>query len=286
MTETPMTESERVGTDTGREQEIEEERTAGAFGQLIAVGIGPGQPEGMTVRAREALEAAEHIVGYETYIDLLPEEILTDAEAVFATGMGSEVSRTEAAVDRAMDGARVALVGSGDPNVYALGGLVLEVLESRGVEPGAIDFEVVPGVPAAQSSAARLGAPLVNDTVTVSLSDHLTTIEEIESRLRAVAPEGFAIAIYNPWSPNRAENFQMACEILLEHRPAETPVGIVRSAGREAERTHITDLGSLPELGGSDVLDMTATIIVGTEETRVWGDRLITPRGYERKYDY
>lgn len=240
----------------------------------------------MTVRAREALESADHLIGYQTYVDLLPERIVAGAEEVYATGMGTEVSRTETAVERAMDGASVALIGSGDPNVYALGGLVLEVLESREVKPADVGFEVVPGVPAAQSSAARLGAPLVNDAVTISLSDHLTTIEEIESRLRAVAPEGFALAIYNPWSPNRAENFQMACEILLEHRQPDTPVGIVHGAGRDDEQTHITDLGTLPELGDSDVLDMTATVIVGTEETRVWGDRLITPRGYERKYDY
>jgi precorrin-3B C17-methyltransferase len=285
MTETTA-DSDSGGTDENRDTAPSSEQPPGAYGQLVAVGIGPGHPDGMTIRAREALESAEHIVGYESYIDLLPEDILTDATDVFATGMGSEVSRTEAAVDRAMDGAGVALVGSGDPNVYALGGLVLEVLESRAVEPAAVDFEVVPGVPAAQSSAARLGAPLVNDAVTISLSDHLTTLEEIESRLRAVAPESFAIAVYNPWSPNRAENFQVACEILLEHRAEDTPVGIVHGAGRADETTHITDLGSLPKLGDSEVLDMTATIIVGTEDTRIWGDRLITPRGYERKYDY
>ncbi|MBS3760060.1 precorrin-3B C(17)-methyltransferase [Halodesulfurarchaeum sp.] len=285
MTETTV-DPDSGGTDENRDTAPCSEQHPDRFGRLVAVGIGPGRPDGMTIRAREALESAEHIVGYETYIDLLPADILDDTTEVFATGMGSEVSRTEVAVDRAMDGAAVALVGSGDPNVYALGGLVLEVLESRDVKPDAVDFEAVPGVPAAQSSAARLGAPLVNDAVTISLSDHLTTIEEIESRLRAVAPENFAIAIYNPWSPNRAENFQLACEILLEHRTEETPVGIVHGAGRADEATHITDLGELPKLGGSDILDMTATIIVGTEETRVWGDRLITPRGYERKYDY
>ncbi|MFW6384393.1 MAG: precorrin-3B C(17)-methyltransferase [Halodesulfurarchaeum sp.] len=254
-------------------------------GRLVAVGIGPGHPDGMTIRARESLDVVDLIVGYETYVDLLPAAV-TGATEVYATGMGSEVERTEVAVDRTLDGAAVALVGSGDPNVYALGGLVLEVLESRGVAPQAVDFEIVPGVPAAQSSAARLGAPLVNDAVSISLSDHLTTREEIESRLRSVAPEGFAIAIYNPWSPNRAEIFQAACQILLDHRDPDTPVGIVHGAGREDEQTEIVTLGELPTMGESDALDMTATVIVGTEATRLWGDRMITPRGYERKYDY
>lgn len=278
-----MTESDTNPDDVGPD---ETNRSSDDGSRLVAVGIGPGHPVGMTTRARETLQTVDQIVGYETYVDLLPENVIADAEAVYATGMGSEVDRTESAIDRALDGAAVALVGSGDPNVYALAGLILEILESRGIHPQTVDFEVVPGVPAAQSSAARLGAPLVNDAVTISLSDHLTTRAEIESRLRAVAPEGFAIAIYNPWSPNRAEIFQDACEILLTHRDSDTPVGIVHGAGRADERIRILRLGDLPEMGESDVLDMTTTVVVGTEETRIWGDRMITPRGYERKYDY
>jgi precorrin-3B C17-methyltransferase len=200
--------------------------------------------------------------------------------------MCGEVSRTEEAIDRALAGNDVAIVGSGDPNVYALAGLALEILESKGGTASAVDFEVVPGVPAAQSCGARLGAPLVNDTVSVSLSDHLTPMEDIESRLQAVAPEGFTIAIYNPWSRKRRENFQRCCEILLAHRDPDTPVGIVHGAARDDEETVITDLGTLPELGESDVVDMTTTIVVGNEETYVWDGRMVTPRGYETKYDY
>jgi len=180
----------------------------------------------------------------------------------------------------------VAIIGSGDPNVYALSGLALEILESKGGSADAVDFEVVPGVPAAQSCGARLGAPLVNDTVSVSLSDHLTPMADIESRLHAVAPEGFTIAIYNPWSRKRRENFQTCCDILLEHRDPETPVGIVHGASRDDEETMITDLGSLSELGESDIVDMTTTIIVGNDDTYVFEGRMVTPRGYETKYDY
>jgi precorrin-3B C17-methyltransferase len=255
-------------------------------GRLLAVGLGPGEPEGMTARAKAALADAEHIVGYTTYIDLLPDDITDDAEDIYSTPMCGEVSRTEEAIDRALAGNDVAIVGSGDPNVYALAGLALEILESKGGTASAVDFEVVPGVPAAQSCGARLGAPLVNDTVSVSLSDHLTPMEDIESRLHAVAPEGFTIAIYNPWSRKRRENFQRCCEILLEHRDPETPVGIVHGASREDEATRITDLGTLPELGEEDIVDMTTTIVVGNEETYVWDGRMVTPRGYETKYDY
>jgi len=255
-------------------------------GRLSVVGLGPGSPGGMTARARETLWLAEELVGYDTYVDLLPDPLIADAEAVHATGMGEEVSRVETAIDRAAAGNHVALVGSGDPNVYALAGLVLEVLESRGLAPDDVGFEVVPGVPAAQAAAARLGAPIVGDAASVSLSDRLTPAAEIESRLEAVASEGFAIALYNPWSPGRKDLYRRCCEILLDHRDPDTPVGIVRAAGRADETTRIVDLEALPDLGETDLVDMTTTILVGTEDTEVEDGRMITPRGYGRKYDY
>jgi precorrin-3B C17-methyltransferase len=255
-------------------------------GRLIAVGLGPGQPEGMTTRAKSTLAEAEHIVGYTTYVDLLPDEITESAEDIYDTPMCGEVSRTEEAIDRALAGNDVAIIGSGDPNVYALAGLALEILESKGGTASMVDFEVVPGVPAAQSCAARVGAPLVNDTVSISLSDHLTDMPTIESRLHAAAKEGFTITIYNPWSRKRRDNFQKCCEILMEHRDPETPVGVVHGAGREDEQSEIVELGELEDLGESDLIDMTTTIIVGNEDTYVWDDRMVTPRGYETKYDY
>ena len=258
----------------------------GSASKSSTVGLGPGQPEGMTSRATAALSAVDHIVGYTTYVELLPDEITDDAEDIYDTPMCGEVSRTEEAIDRALAGNDVAIIGSGDPNVYALAGLALEIIESKGATASALDFEVVPGVPAAQSCAARVGAPLVNDTVSVSLSDHLTDMPTIESRLHAVAKEGFTISIYNPWSRKRRENFEKCCEILLEHRAPDTPVGIVHGAGREDERTEIVELGDLEDLGETDLIDMTTTILVGNEDTYVWDDRMVTPRGYESKYDY
>ncbi|QLG47533.1 precorrin-3B C(17)-methyltransferase [Natrinema halophilum] len=255
-------------------------------GELIAVGLGPGHPEGMTDRAKTALLEADHIVGYTTYIELIPDEITEQADEIYDTPMCGEVSRTEESIDRALAGNDVAIVGSGDPNVYALAGLALEILESKGATASMVDFDVVPGVPAAQSCAARLGAPLVNDTVSVSLSDHLVPMPEIESRLHSVASENFTITIYNPWSRKRRENFEKCCEILLAHRGPDTPVGIVHGAGREDEQVMITELSELEGLGESEIIDMTTTIVIGTEDTYVWDDRMVTPRGYETKYDY
>ena len=147
MTDT-STPPDRTGTDTG------EEYSATDAGRLVAVGLGPGHPDGMTERAHEALLTADHVVGYETYIDLLPEAVIDAAEEIHATGMGGEIPRTESAVDRALAGHNVALVGSGDPNVYALGGLVLEVLESRGIDPDAVDYRAFPS-PAGEVDVLR-----------------------------------------------------------------------------------------------------------------------------------
>ncbi|SHH00910.1 precorrin-3B C(17)-methyltransferase [Halobaculum gomorrense] len=255
-------------------------------GRLVAVGLGPGHADGMTARAKSTLAEAGHIVGYTTYIDLIPDEITEQAEELYDTPMCGEVSRTEEAIDRALAGNDVAIVGSGDPNVYALAGLTLEILESKGATASMVDFEVVPGVPAAQSCGARLGAPLVNDSVSVSLSDHLTPMDEIESRLHAVAGEGFTIAIYNPWSRKRRENWETACAILREHRDDDTPVGIVHGAGRDDEAVETTTLGELESYGETDLVDMTTTVVVGNEDTYVWDGRMVTPRGYESKYDY
>jgi precorrin-3B C17-methyltransferase len=283
-----------TGSGCGGSDESTTEETVGSTvddfeadpGRLVAVGLGPGQPDGMTQRARGALLEAEHIVGYTTYVELLPDDVTEAAEELYDTPMCGEVSRTEEAIDRALAGNDVAIIGSGDPNVYALAGLALEILESKGATASTVDFDVVPGVPAAQSCGARLGAPLVNDTVSISLSDHLTPMPTIESRLHAAAGEGFTIAIYNPWSRKRRENFQKCCEILAEHRAPDTPVGIVHGAGRDDERAEIVELQELAELGETDLVDMTTTIIVGNEETYVWDDRMVTPRGYESKYDY
>ncbi|MFC7130094.1 precorrin-3B C(17)-methyltransferase [Haloferax chudinovii] len=258
----------------------------GEPGQLVAVGLGPGRASEMTTLAKDTLREADHIVGYTTYIELLPDDVVEGADDVYSTPMCGEVSRTEEAVDRALAGNDVAIVGSGDPNVYALAGLALEILESKGATASMVEFDVVAGVPAAQSCAARLGAPLVNDTVTISLSDHLTSMPTIESRLHAAAKEGFTIAIYNPWSRKRRSNYEKCCEILLEHRAPDTPVGVVHGAGRDDEEVEIVELGDLPELGETDLVDMTTTLLVGNEETYVWDDRMVTPRGYEQKYEY
>lgn len=237
---------------------------------MWVVGIGPGDGDQITPRARAALLAAEVIIGYDTYLGLLSDEILAGKE-VFRSGMHKEVERCRLAVELARSGKKVAVVSSGDPGVYGMSGPVLEVLGEA-----ELDVEIVPGVTAATAAAAFLGAPLNNDFAVVSLSDLLTPWPVIERRLAAAAAGDYVTVLYNPKSKKRREQFAKAVEIFLRHRKGETPAGIVRNAGRPGEEVIVTTLRELPE----QPVDMLTTVIIGNSQTFTVNGRLVTPRGY------
>ncbi len=240
---------------------------------LFVVGIGPGGRDHMTLRALEAVESAQVVVGYTKYIDLLG-DLASDKEVV-ATGMTRETERCRAAVEAALAGRRVAVVCTGDPGVYAMAGLVLELLER--LDPGgSVPVEIVPGVTAVSAAASLLGAPLMTDFAVVSLSDLLTPWEAIERRLEAAAAADFVVALYNPRSRKRVRHLERACEILASHRGPDTPAGIVRHALRPGQEVRLTTLGEVP----GEAVDMMSVVIVGNRSTRRWRDWLITPRGY------
>ncbi len=241
---------------------------------LFVVGIGPGGRAHMTARALEALEAARVVVGYTRYLELLGP--LVQGKEVIATGMTREVDRARAAVERALGGDAVAVVSTGDPGVYGMAGLVLELLERR--DPaGRVPVEIVPGVSAAQAAASLLGAPLMTDFAVLSLSDLLVPWSVIRSRLEAVAAADLVVALYNPRSRRRVRQLVEACEILLAHRPPETPAGVVRHALRPGQVVRLTTLAEVPQ---ADV-DMMSVVIVGNRSTRRVGRWIVTPRGYD-----
>lgn len=270
-------------------------------GKIYVVGTGPGGIEHITPYAREAVGKAEAIIGYGTYLDLI-EELIRDKE-VFSTGMTLEVERCKKAMELAGKGKRVAVISGGDPGIYAMAGLVFELLrngnglsvrsetaenkkdsdgrsQSPGPGPLPIDVEVVPGISALNACSSRLGAPLMHDFATISLSDRLTPWELIERRLEAAAKADFVIVLYNPKSKGRVEHIGKAREIVMKERDPGTPVGIVRAAMREGEKVVITDLENM--LGHE--IDMQTTVIIGNSQTFAWEGRMITPRGYERKF--
>jgi precorrin-3B C17-methyltransferase len=194
--------------------------------------------------------------------------------------MTQEVERAARAIELARQGRTIAVVSGGDPGIYAMAGLVLDLLRkgARGRRPGPV-IEVIPGVSALNACAARLGAPLMHDFAAVSLSDRLTPWETIEGRLNAAAVADFVIALYNPKSRGRPTHIRKARQIIMRHRAPETPVGIVRGAMRADEVVILTDLAHMP----FDEIDMQTTVIVGNSKTFVWEHLMITPRGYEGK---
>ena len=245
-------------------------------GTLYVVGIGPGGHEHMTFAAREAIEGADTVVGYKTYLDLI--EPLLAGKDVVSSGMKKEVDRCREALELARAGKIVALVSSGDAGIYGMAGLVLELVESDPV--GEPEIVVVPGVSAVQAAACRLGAPLMHDFAVISLSDLLTPWPLIRRRLDAAGRADFVIALYNPRSKGRLRQLDEARAILLRHRGPRTPVGIVRNACRPDETVTVTDLAHLSD----QEVDMLSLVLIGNSATRIdAAGRMLTPRGYELK---
>ena len=238
--------------------------------KIRVVGIGPGDYEEMTVRAVNALNACDVIVGYHVYVDLVKAHF-PDKE-FHTTPMRREVDRCRIALDLAREGRDVAMICSGDAGVYGMAGLIYE-LRGEDAEP---EVEVVGGLTAAISGGARLGAPLTHDFCVVSLSDLLTPWETIEKRLECAARGDFAVALYNPSSMKRADYLQRACDILLRYAKPETVCGVVRNIGREGEAIKVMPLSELRDYQA----DMFTTVFIGNSHTKVIGGRMVTPRGY------
>ncbi len=252
--------------------------TGTARGQLALVGIGPGADYWRTPEADAAIRNAEVIVGYGLYIDLLGPLAAGKERHDFA--LGEEEKRAAYALDLAAEGKSVVLVSSGDIGIYAMATLVYELLDKAGRK----DWErlhvwVTPGISALQACAARIGAPLGHDFCTISLSDLLTPWEAIQQRVKAAAEGDFVISFYNPVSMRRRTQLAYARDVLLQHRPPETPVILGRSLGREEETITVTTLKDL----SVDQVDMLTLVMVGSSETRFNGKHVYTPRGYAGK---
>lgn len=248
-------------------------------GKLLVIGFGPGSAEHITKRALDAIDESEVIIGYTTYVDLI-QKLLTDQEIV-STGMTEEVSRAREAVRQAEMGKKVAVISSGDAGVYGMAGLIYEVLVEKGwTEADGVEVEVIPGISAINSCAALLGAPVMHDACIISLSDHLTPWDKIAKRIDAAGDADFVVALYNPKSGRRTRQIEEAQKILLQYRSPDTPVGIVKSAYRDRQHIELTTLQNMLDCE----IGMLSTVIIGNSTTFVHDGKMITPRGYERKY--
>jgi precorrin-3B C17-methyltransferase len=246
-------------------------------GSIVVVGLGPGDLDHLTPAARQSLETADVISGYKTYLRLIAN--LAPTVPRQGSGMRQEVSRVNQVIDLALDGRRVALISSGDAGVYGMAGLVYEVLRQREIDN--LPVEVLPGISALNAAAALLGAPLMTDFAAISLSDQLTPRDEILRRVELASQADFILCLYNPKGKQRVEPFELTCQILARHRSPETPVGLVRAAYRAEQEVEVLTLAELP---GAEV-NMVTIIIVGNSRTGVFNGKMVTPRGYARKYE-
>lgn len=244
-------------------------------GILSVVGTGPGSLDYLIPAARKAIEQAEVIVGYKTYLSLI-EPLITGQNTV-ASAMMQEVDRVKQAFELAEQGKVVVLVSGGDPGIYAMAGLVYEVAALRKTR---VEIRVIAGIAALNSCAERLGAPLMHDFATVSLSDLLTPWDLIEKRIQAAADADFVLVIYNPRSKKRDWQLSRALEIISSVRSGATPVGMVRGATRANEQIILSRLEDF----NPQEADMQSTIIVGNSKTYITDNKMITPRGYGEKY--
>ena len=236
---------------------------------LYVVGFGNGSPGCMTADADSAIKDSSLIIGYQTYVELLrpyyPEKEFR------MNGMRQEVERVHAALTEAQF-QNTALICSGDPELYGMAGLAYQLHSGY---PD-VSIHVIPGVSAAFSCGALLGAPLTHDFAVISLSDLLTAPETIRKRLCAAAEADFVIVLYNPASRNRPDYLQKACDLILMYRPEHTVCGFVRNAGRQDQSSRVLSLGELRETQ----VDMFTTVFIGNSQTILIDGKMITPRGY------
>ncbi len=238
---------------------------------VYVVGLGPGGQEFLTAQAQSALQKAQVLCGYTVYLDLV-RPYYPDKET-YTTGMTRELDRCRWALETAQSGKTVALVCSGDAGVYGMASPLLELAEDY----PEVTVEVVPGLTAALSGGAVLGAPLAHDFCVISLSDRLTSWAVIEKRLAGVAAGDFCVALYNPSSKGRPDYLARAVKILLDNgKKPETVCGIVRNIGREGQTHRVLTLAELE----TTTVDMFTTVFIGNAETKKLCGRMVTPRGY------
>lgn len=239
------------------------------MGKIYVVGLGPGDESMMTAQAKAALEDSDIIVGYKAYTELIKEQYAH--KEIIDSAMRQEIDRCGKCLELAKEGKKVALICSGDAGVYGMASPMLEVADEDSVE-----IEIVPGISAAMSGAAVLGAPLNHDICIISLSDLLTPWELIEKRLKLAVQGDFCIALYNPSSHKRADYLKKACDIMLTETKPDICCGFVKNIGREGTSY---ELCTLEELRDKEV-DMFTTVFIGNSQTKVVNGKMVTPRGY------
>ncbi|MDU2123905.1 MAG: precorrin-3B C(17)-methyltransferase [Clostridium celatum] len=238
------------------------------MGKLYVIGIGPGGLEHMTLKAKQAIEESNIVVGYNKYIDMI--KPLVEDKELFSTGMRGEEARCRKALELSKENNTVALISTGDSGIYGMAGLILQMQEDESVE-------IIPGVTASSAAGSVIGAPLMHDNCNISLSDLMTPYDLIKKRVRNAADADMIISLYNPRSKGRPHYLREAIEIIKEYRELNTPVAVVRHALRDGQEYKLFTLENFDE----EVVDMFSIVIVGNSQSFIKGGKFITPRGYD-----
>lgn len=238
--------------------------------KIYVIGIGSGRADEITNHAKNAIDSSDIIVGYTYYIGLISD--LVKGKETLSTGMMGEIERCKLAIDHALGGKTVSVVSSGDAGVYGMASIVLELAENY----PQLKVEVIPGITAACSGGAVLGAPVAHDFAVISLSDLLTDWGLIEKRIAYAVQGDFVITLYNPSSKKRSDYLKKACEIIMQNTDIDLNCGIVKNIGRDGEFSEIMPLSELKNYKA----DMFTTVFIGNSQTKVIAGRLVTPRGY------
>ena len=236
------------------------------MGKLYVIGIGPGGLDHMTLRAKEAIDECNIVVGYNKYIDMI--KPLVENKELFSTGMRGEEARCKKALELSKDNT-VALISTGDSGIYGMAGLILQMQNDEVVE-------VIPGVTASSAAGSVIGAPLMHDNCNISLSDLMTPYDLIKKRVRNAADADMIISLYNPRSKGRPHYLREAIEIIKEYRSLDTPVAVVRHALRDGQEFKMFTLENFDE----EIVDMFSIVIVGNSQSFIKNGKFITPRGY------
>lgn len=236
------------------------------MGKLYVIGIGPGGLDHMTLRAKEAIDECNIVVGYNKYIDMI--KPLVENKELFSTGMRGEEARCKKALELSKDNT-VALISTGDSGIYGMAGLILQMQNDEVIE-------VIPGVTASSAAGSVIGAPLMHDNCNISLSDLMTPYDLIKKRVRNAADSDMIISLYNPRSKGRPHYLREAIEIIKEYRSLDTPVAVVRHALRDGQEVRMFTLENFDE----EVVDMFSIVIVGNSQSFIKNGKFITPRGY------
>ena len=237
------------------------------MGKLYVIGIGPGGLEHMTLKAKEAIEKCNIVVGYNKYIDMI--KPLVENKELFSTGMRGEEARCKKALELSKDNI-VALISTGDSGIYGMAGLILQMQNDE-------EVEVIPGVTASSAAGSVIGAPLMHDNCNISLSDLMTPYDLIKKRVRNAADSDMIISLYNPRSKGRPHYLREAIELIKEYRKLDTPVAVVRLALRDGQEFRMFTLENFDE----EVVDMFSIVIVGNSQSFIKNGKFITPRGYD-----